>query len=309
MAQNQDSTVPTPDEMLQAMAIEIQHLRHEVATQQQAYEDLRQQSQPSRTSPPRIPIADLAEALRLNSHSPSLQVPTLSESLLPYPTQRPRHALSHLSKFSGQREEWDAWRIEADIKISTDGAAIGNEQAQFGYLYNSISPAAQLRLAPWVADTRTNNPRNATPTAFFTQAAKLFGDPFAQGHALAQLNQLRQGKNQRFNDHVSKFEELLSKAGGSYWADIVKINFLRTSLNNELANRLVSYPGLATDYEAWKNTVLSVDANLHEFQQRSRQLIPQMQAPSPRTTSSPNEMDWEATQVAAVRGTTPARAQ
>ncbi len=70
------------------------------------------------------------------------------------------------------------------------------------------------------------------------------------------------------SDYVPKFEELLTRAGGTIQDDVVCINYLQNSLNSELSEALISNPRLLIGYQSFKDDVLRIDAQLQAFKGR-----------------------------------------
>ena len=72
------------------------------------------------------------------------------------------------------------------------------------------------------------------------------------------------------SDYVPKFEELLARAGGTTWDDMVCINYLQNSLNSELSKTLISNPHLLIEYQSFKDDVLRINAQLQAFKGRHK---------------------------------------
>ena len=210
--------------------------------------------------------ADLQQRLAIAEQPVLKNEPTPQDAS----TTRPRHCLDHIGKFSGKNSEWEAWRLNAMLKVETDGEAIGDDRSQFSYLYSRLEPSAQNRVATWVASTISNPSSIATAKEFLTHCQHVFGDPNAQRNALTKLNDLRQRNGQMLSDYIPKFEELLARAGGTTWDDVVCINYLQNSLNSELSEALISNPRLPIEYQSFKDDVLRIDAQLQAFKGRHK---------------------------------------
>ena len=106
----------------------------------------------------------------LQQHLAIAEQPVLKNKPTPQDasTTRPRHCLDHIRKFSGKNSEWEAWRLNAILKVKTDGEAIRDDRSQFSYLYSRLEPSAQNRVATWVASTISNPFSIATAKEFLT---------------------------------------------------------------------------------------------------------------------------------------------
>lgn len=99
-----------------------------------------------------------------------LETPTASTaptvlSTTPIESNRPRHRLPHLHKYSGKREEWSQWNVAARMKLQTDSEAIGSLADQATYLYMAMEGEPQTRICYWV--------ENIVGTSEFTPIALL----------------------------------------------------------------------------------------------------------------------------------------
>ncbi|KAI0996852.1 hypothetical protein K3495_g11332 [Podosphaera aphanis] len=182
---------------------------------------------------------------------------------------RPPHRTGELKSFSGDRAEWVAWRTEAQTKLRTDGRAIGNDEEQFGYLYMHLQTSAQRRIQQWYnmcLKLRTS----CNPTAFFDRAEATFGDPNEKRNTRTLLNAIKQEDNESFSDFITRFEELLARAGGEEWPQDNQVNALEEAVNKEIQLRLVSYKMEDPSCYTFRAVCLSIDAKLQAMRMRSR---------------------------------------
>lgn len=275
-------------EQLQALVAEVARLRENAV--QQA-ENMDRQTRINQELQARLIASE-------GRHTPATTASNI-ESL-----EKPRHRLGQLGKFSGKTSEWESWKLGAELKIETDGAAIGNDRDQFNYLYTTFESDAQTRVANWVHAVRAYRPDEVTAHGFFMHSQSVFGDPNAQRNALVKLNSLRQRQNELFSEFLPRFEEILAKANGDIWPDNVKINHLTCSLNDEMSQALVYQTNLSPEYLRFKDNLLTIDAQIQALKARNKVRsggegkgtgAPRAKGTGATTTTSGDAMDWEPT--------------
>ena len=227
--------------------------------------------------------------------------PTLSQQVNPPATpvaltndlaNRPRHRLPHLHKFSGKREDWQQWNLSAILKLKTDHEAIGSLRDQFTYLYMAMDTAPQSRIAAWVQGAIENG--NETPEAFLRQAKTAFSDPNEQQNAHTRLTNMRQGR-EAFHRFLPKFEGELARAGGALWDDTVQVNYLRTTLNEELARAIITARLPRDNYHGFKDGVLAIDADLQALKASKPTRTHPSNFSTPKGDNHGDMMEWEPT--------------
>jgi hypothetical protein len=216
-----------------------------------------------------VHIAEKYEAMarKEDATASNMRQPTHKDSTPS--TSRPRHKLPHLTKYSGRRDEWTTWQLQALLKISADGDAIGDSQDQIAYLYSSMEGEAQNRLTIWVTQAIASGACDAE--AFMKAAAAAFADPNEQRNALTKLSSMRQGKNEPLHIFLPRFESTLARAGGLSWTSSVQINYLEQALNDETARHLVTVGNHNKEFNEYKEILLTIDARLQQL--RSRPVI------------------------------------
>ena len=151
-----------------------------------------------------------------------------------YPMRRPRAVLDHLSKFGGNRAEYETWRLAAESKLMTDGEALGDLWTQFQYLYSRLEGQAQKLASPYFEAALVT--RTATPQQFFAYLNTTYLDPNREARALEALRALAQGQNESFATFLPRFERLLAQAGMVLADDKTKMNYLRGTLHERMHN-------------------------------------------------------------------------
>jgi hypothetical protein len=69
-------------------------------------------------------------------------------ALLRHRTSRPKPALPDPEKFSGQAHKFDTWLPSIKAKLRVDGPAIGDNIAQFYYVYLNLDSHVQAMVLP-----------------------------------------------------------------------------------------------------------------------------------------------------------------
>jgi len=65
-------------------------------------------------------------------------------------TTRARQVLPEPDNFTGRAKDWDIWSMAMRAKLRIDGEAIGSNEAQFFYVYNSLEPKVQSLILSFV---------------------------------------------------------------------------------------------------------------------------------------------------------------
>jgi len=105
-----------------------------------------------------------------------------------------------------------------------------------------------------------------------------------------QLNSMVQG-NEAFTTFLPKFEWTLAEAGGSDWADQVKINTLKWILSQELQTSLVYISDHPTAYHDFVRTLQTLASRLATLKPKAKAtLTPKAKV---TVTTAADEMDWE----------------
>lgn len=120
-----------------------------------------------------------------------------------------------------------------------------------------------------------------------------------------------QGDRESFASFLPKFEKEMANSGGAEWSDVVKINYLKRTINREIRTALAGQLNLPKDYPSFDNNLHNLGANLDELRFHSRRRSPKarlhspspdLRAPGPKhrpttTTAAVDEMDLEPTKI------------
>ncbi|RKF79653.1 hypothetical protein GcM1_200024, partial [Golovinomyces cichoracearum] len=152
--------------------------------------------------------------------------------------QKPGHSLPHPDKFSGSDLSlYPQFRSILEAKLQIDAKAIGSAAERVWCGFGRLTDTASRRIHPWIEFAK--NTENFTVDAFLNRSDKAFGDTDKITKAINKLNIIRQG-NRHFRNFLQDFEKTVLEAQGWGWEDPIKKGYLRTALNRELSDRLVS---------------------------------------------------------------------
>lgn len=101
-----------------------------------------------------------------------------------------------------------------------------------------------------------------SPTDFLQYLTATYEDPNVAQHALNNLSNMAQGRNESFAAFYPRFERQLADAGGASWPDAVRINYLRKALNSEMKDLLVPMLNLPEDYAGFVRELYSLGTNI-----------------------------------------------
>lgn len=148
------------------------------------------------------------------------------------PHPRPRPALPTPETFTGNK--WDTWQVYAQAKIDVDGAAIGNDKAQFWYLFGCLDSKIQAMVLP------TASYESPTAKTILEALARVYDDPNKTSKAADRLTagKVKQYDDESFNSYLARFEKTLHEAGARDWPDLAKVSTLRGGLGDSLKKKL-----------------------------------------------------------------------
>lgn len=206
--------------------------------------------------------------------------PVAPRSDPPPQAKRPKPVLPDPPIYYGKRSEWRTWKDQMISKLDIDGPAIGGTREQFAYVESRLGGTAAKTVLAYVKTARGNGTN--TPDNFLAYMENIYGDPNSAERANNRLNSMTQG-NEAFATFLPKFEQTLAEAGGSEWADQIKINNLKRVLNQELRTSLVYIPKHPDAYDDFVRTLQTLASRLAALKPRARAT----------TTPVVDKMDWE----------------
>jgi hypothetical protein len=169
------------------------------------------------------------------------------------PTPRPRQVLPEPDRFNGRARAWDTWSMAMRAKLRIDGAAIGDKNAQFYYVYSSLESSVQGLVLAFVQ--RAEEKGEWDPFALLEYLERTYDDPNKAKKAGQRLYELQQGSSS-LTAYLPRFERTLFEAGADTWPDDAKITTLVGGLNKETKQRLNGQLGLPTEYNAFVRTLM-----------------------------------------------------
>jgi hypothetical protein len=206
-------------------------------------------------------------------------------------------------RFNGDRKEFPAWLLEMRNKLKTDGAAIGNNEDQFAYIFSRLEKGARSMATTFA---QSGGGGAFDPSAFLTYLSSCYGDPNLKQRALGRLAELRQRDKESFATFLPKFERELADSGGVTWPDEVRINSLQQCLNQGMTELLLNQRSMPADYLEYIRELqvlgTNLDRKLHQARRshpssQTRSLSPDQSAKPNSSAAKADEMDWEATKI------------
>ena len=198
----------------------------------------------------------------------------------------PRKRLPDISKFDGSRKGYPMWKVEADNKLRIDGAVIGTPQDQAAYLFSRMKAKAQLMVVSFY-----QNQPSCDAATFVRHLDSVYIDPNAAARTLNWLQAMKQGR-ESFATFLPKFEKELGESQFTMVPDMVKIGYLRGTLNTEMQRAMI---GQVTyiNYGGFVQALLVVGSQLDCLQYQKGRTAP-ITTPS-HVWPDGDEMDWTPT--------------
>ena len=195
----------------------------------------------------------------------------------------PRKRLPDILKFDGSRKGYPMWKVEADNKLRIDGVVIGTPQDQAVYLFSRMEAKAQLMIVSFYQ----NQPRCGAAT-FVRHLDSVYIDPNAAARALNRLQAMKQDR-ESFVTFLPKFKKELGESQLTMVPNMVKIGYLRGTLNTEMQRAMIESVTY-TDYGRFVQALLAVGSQLDCLQYQKGRTAP-ITIPN-RVWPDGNEMDW-----------------
>lgn len=156
-----------------------------------------------------------------------------------------KQVLPGVREFSGKAKDWDVWSMSMKAKLRVDGAAIGNKEAQFFYVYSSLSTKVQALMLPVVQ--KGGEDEEWDPDTLVNHLRRTYDDPNKKKKAGQSLIELSQG-NTHVSVYIPQFERVLFEAGADTWPDDAKITTLVSGLNRGIRHRIDSQASIPITY-------------------------------------------------------------
>ncbi|KAK3946963.1 hypothetical protein QBC32DRAFT_386573 [Pseudoneurospora amorphoporcata] len=124
--------------------------------------------------------------------------------------ERQQHQLKlvfpYLDKFTEDKKELDTWIYTAEAKLYVDGHAIGDLEAQFYYLYSSLSPTVRRTLFAFAQILG-----NCTPARLLEKLRVNYREVNQDKKAGLELFTLQQKSREPITSFLVRFEEWLGR--------------------------------------------------------------------------------------------------
>ena len=193
-----------------------------------------------------------------------------------------RQVLPETDRFTGRTKEWDTWSMTMRAKLRIDGEAIGDNEAQFFYVYSSLNAKVQALVLAFVRATQES--REWQPLALIDYLGRIYNNLNKAKKAGQRLIELRQGTTS-VTAYIPQFEKVLFEAGAGTWPDDAKITTLVGGLNKYTRQRIDGQLSLPTEYNGFV---------------RMLQTLGNQFGPS-YSNDKDNAMEWEPVRAAATK--------
>jgi Retrotransposon gag protein len=156
-----------------------------------------------------------------------------------------RQVLPEPERFAGRTKDWDTWSMTMRAKLCIDGNVIGSNEAQFYYVYSSLSSKIQGLILNFVRQAQERG--EWEPLALLDHLGRSYDDPNKAKKAGQRLMEFRQGTT-AIVAYIPQFEKVMFEAGANSWPDDAKITTLVGGLNKYTRQRIDGQLTLPTDY-------------------------------------------------------------
>lgn len=169
------------------------------------------------------------------------------------PAQRPKPSLPDPVKFDGKSYHFDTWLPSIQAKLRVDGGAIGDDVAQFYYVYDRLESVVQSQVLPQLA--RAEEDQQWRFQTILDQLNRAHDNPNRTQDALDRLHRIEQKPSESLASYITNFDRLLFEAKGHNWDDDRKISAFRYGLISTIKNRLAQQLELP---RTWDNFLIVV---------------------------------------------------
>jgi hypothetical protein len=187
------------------------------------------------------------------------EITTLQAALAVRPASLPRPRLPDPEKFAGSSYKFDTWLPSIKAKLRVDGTAIGNDTAQFYYVYLNLESPVQSMVLPQLSQAELA--QSWDYNTILDQLSRVYDNPNKQSEAEDKLYALKQG-NDSLPAYIAKFERTLYEASGQSWPDVNKISSFRNGLNSAIRSRLAQQLTLPRVYADFLRIVQQLSSKI-----------------------------------------------
>jgi len=210
----------------------------------------------------------------------------------PTPTSQKKPRLPDPTKFDGKQYKFKVWLPEIKAKLQVDGEAIGDNTAQFYYVYGNLESTVQATVLPQLSYAEKQ--KSWDYNTILEQLERVNDNPNAVQEAEDALQAIKQG-DQPLPSYIARFERLLYEAEGQDWADANKIITFRSGLSPALRKALSHQLNLPATYPAFISVVQQLSRRQGSYGAPSQ--------PPPHQGSSKDQMDLSAIDINTLKTT------
>ena len=173
-----------------------------------------------------------------NTQQPVTPATTTTDTTTEQSTQTTtkKARLPDVAKFTGQRDQWKAWKLDMSAKLTTDRAYFGDERTMLYYVYARLDGGAKANATTYVEAYGTQT----SPNELVAYLDRIYGDPNHAERAVERLQTYKQRADQTFAKFLPTFEKNLADAGGQAWADPAKKGFLMGAIRADIKKELIA---------------------------------------------------------------------
>jgi hypothetical protein len=168
-------------------------------------------------------------------------------------TTRPKPSLPDPDKFDGKAYKYETWFQSIEAKLLVDGPAIGNEIAQFYYVYLNLETNVQAMVLPQLAAAKESNVWD--PQSIIRQITRVYDNPNKVLEAEDRLHKIEMSSTESLHAYIARFERMLYEARGANWDNSRKISVFRIGLTSTLRTRLRGQLTLPKVYDEFVRVV------------------------------------------------------
>lgn len=210
---------------------------------------------------------------------------TQIQELRQQPPMRTRQVLPEPERFAGRMKDWDIWSMTMRAKLRIDGNAIGNNEAQFYYIYSSLGTKIQGLVLNFVRHAQEKE--EWKPLALLDYLGRSYDDPNKIKKAGQRLMEFRQDSTS-IAAYIPQFERILYEAGANAWPDDARITTLVGGLNKYTRQRLDAQLTLPTNYDDFVRTLQTLGNQFGPVH-------------NDNSNGNGNAMEWEPVSVSATK--------
>lgn len=188
------------------------------------------------------------------------------QALQARPQQLPKPRLPDPVKFDGKAYHFDTWLPAIKAKLRVDSRALGDNIAQFYYVYDRLESSVQSQVLPQLAAAEEAEVWDYN--SILIQLSRALDNPNKTQEAEDKLHKIDQATDS-VPAYIARFERLLFEAKGHNWEDPRKISAFRSGLNSTIKNRLAQQLVLPHSYPDFLRAVQKLSSRSAAYNSNS----------------------------------------